>query len=91
VLVLAGVARLLVGALPRAAALAWLVLGWCVVVLFFGRLLRLPEWAQGLSPFHHLHLVPVDDFGWLPFGLVLAVAAVLSGAGQLAFTRRDVR
>jgi ABC-2 type transport system permease protein len=91
VLVLAGVARLLVGTLPRAAALAWLVLGWCVVVLFFGRLLRLPEWAQDLSPFHHLALVPAEDFRWLPVVLVVAVAAVLSGAGQLAFMRRDVR
>lgn len=91
VLVLAGVTRLLVGVVPRAATLAWLGLVWCVVVLFFGPLLRLPEWVQDLSPFHHLALVPAEDFGWLPFVVVLACAAAASVAGQVAFARRDLR
>lgn len=89
-LVLSGLARLLYGLTPRWASLAWfgLVLG--VVVMFFGPLLGLPGWLQGLSPYHHLALVPAEPFRWAPFVILLALAAVLSAAGQLAFARRDV-
>jgi ABC-2 type transport system permease protein len=88
-LVLAGLARLLYGAVPRAAYLAWLGLALGVVMLFFGPLFHLPDWVQGLSPYHHLALVPAEAFRWTPFVVLLLVAAALSGAGQAAFARRD--
>jgi ABC-2 type transport system permease protein len=89
-LVLAGLARLLYGVLPRWASLAWLGLGLGVVMVFFGPLLHLPSWMQGLSPYHHLALVPAESFRWTPFLVLLAVAAGFSAVGQLAFARRDV-
>jgi ABC-2 type transport system permease protein len=88
-LVLAGLARLLYGAVPRAAYLAWLGLALGVVMLFFGPLFHLPDWVQGVSPYHHLALVPAEPFRWTPFVVLLLVAAILSGAGQAAFARRD--
>jgi ABC-2 type transport system permease protein len=90
-LVLAGLARLLYGVLPRWAFLAWTGLGLGVVMVFFGPLLHLPGWLQGLSPYHHLALVPAESFRWTPFLVMLLVAAAFSGAGQAAFARRDVR
>jgi ABC-2 type transport system permease protein len=90
-LVLSGLARLLFGLVPRWALLAWLGLGLGVVMLFFGPLLRLPGWLQGLSPYDHLALVPAASFRWAPFVVLLGVAALLSAAGQVAFTRRDLR
>jgi len=90
VLVLSGLARLLYGLAPRAAGLTWLALVFCVVVMLFGEIFRLPQWLQDLSPFEHLALVPAQDFRWVPFVAVLAVALVLSAGGQLAFLRRDV-
>lgn len=90
VLVTSGVARLLFGISPRLASLAWLVLGYAVVVLMFGELFSIPDWLQALSPFDHMALVPAEDFRWAPvIGLAL-VAAGLSAAGVAAFTRRDV-
>jgi ABC-2 type transport system permease protein len=89
-LVLAGLARLLYGVVPRWASLAWVGLGLGVVMIFFGPLLHLPDWAQGLSPYHHLALVPAESFRWVPFAVLLLVAAGSSGAGQVAFARRDV-
>jgi ABC-2 type transport system permease protein len=89
-LVLSGVARLLYGGVPRWALLAWLGLVLGVVVVFFGPLLHLPGWLQGLSPYHHLALVPAESFRWTPFVVLLAIAAGLSSAGQAAFARRDV-
>ncbi|MCM0618922.1 ABC transporter permease [Nocardioides bruguierae] len=90
VLLLAGLARLVLGVLPRRSGLAWAPLGLAVVVLFFGELLRLPGWLTALSPFDHLPLVPAESFDAAPVVVVLGLAALASAAGQLAFRRRDV-
>jgi ABC-2 type transport system permease protein len=90
VLLLAALALLLYGALPRVASLAWVTLLFCVVVMMFGEALRFPGWVEGISPFHHLAQVPAVSIDWGPAIAVLAVAAVVGGAGQLAFLRRDV-
>ena len=90
-LVLAGLAWLLYGVVPRWAYLAWLGLAFGVVILFFGPLLHLPDWLQQLSPYHHLALVPAEPFSWAPFLGLLLVAAALSAAGEAAFVRRDLR
>lgn len=91
VLVLAGIAWLLFGLLPRAASLAWLVLGLGAVVLLFGEVLRLPDWLQWLSPFDHLALVPAESFRGAPLLTLLLLAAALTVAGVTTFVRRDVR
>jgi ABC-2 type transport system permease protein len=91
VLVLGGLARLLSGLVPRWAVLAWSGVAFCSVILLFGEVLRLPAWLIDVSPFSHLASVPADPMAWGPFVAVTAVAAVTSGAGVLAFGRRDVR
>ena len=91
VLVVGALTRLLYGVLPRAASFGWLALGFAVAVLFFGPLLDLPTWLQDVSPFQHLALAPVEDFRWTPFLTLLAVATLLSFAGQWGFRRRDLR
>lgn len=90
VLVVAALAQLLFGIIPKYAPLAWagLVIG--VVVMFFGPLLKLPEWLQDLSPYHHVSLVPAQSFAWTPFIVLLIIAAGLSTVGLFGFTRRDV-
>ena len=90
VLVLSGLARLLYGVVPRAAPAAWLLLLLASVVLLFGEVLRLPRWVQDLSPFEHLASVPAEDVRWAPLLVLLALATLLSVAGQLAFQRRDL-
>jgi len=91
VLVLAALAQVLYGLSPRVATLAWLPLVVAVVVMFFGDLLKLPQWFQDLSPFEHLALVPAEPFRWAPFLALLGVALLLGVAGQVAFARRDIR
>ncbi len=90
VLVLGGIARLLVGAVPRWGGLAWTGLLFCAVTLLFGTVLRFPSWVVDLSPFSHLGRFPAQAIDWTPVGLVLLVAVGLSGAGLLAFGRRDL-
>jgi ABC-2 type transport system permease protein len=91
VLVLAAVARLLFGVAPRAAFLSWLGLVFCLVVMMFAVVFRMPQWLQDVSPFEHLALMPAEDFRLAPFVVVTGVAAALSVVGQIAFQRRDVR
>ena len=91
VLVLSGLTRLLAGAVPRWAGLAWLGPAFCAVVLFFGAVLRFPDWVLDVSPFSHLGRFPAESVALLPVVLVLLLALGLSAASLLSFTRRDVR
>lgn len=90
VLVLSGFARLLFGVLPRWMVLAWVPLVFAAVVMLFGDLFQIPQWLQDVSPFEHLPMVPAEDFAWGPVLAMVAIAAVLSVAGQIAFRRRNV-
>ena len=90
VLVLAGLTTLAYGVRARWAGLAWLGLVLALVVMLFGTVFRMPEWLQDLSPFHHLALVPAEDFRWAPLLALAAVAVALTAAGIVGFTRRDV-
>lgn len=90
VLALSAVARLLYGASPRLVVLAWLPLVAAVVVLVFGDVLQIPQGVQDISPFEHLALVPAESFDVVPVLVVTAIAALLSGAGQVAFRARDI-
>ncbi len=89
-LVLGGLARLLAGAIPRAASLAWLGLLFCTVVLLFGALLRFPGWLVDVSPFSHLGRFPAEAIPWTQAGMVLVVGLFLSATGLVAFLRRDL-
>jgi ABC-2 type transport system permease protein len=90
VLALAGGAVALVGLLPRMTILVWAWLGVTFVIGWLGGLLDLPGWANGLSPFEHLPLVPVEDLALLPLVALSALAAGLLGAGLVGFRRRDI-
>ncbi|NYD41749.1 ABC transporter permease [Nocardioides panaciterrulae] len=91
VLLLAALTHLLYGVSPRLAALGWLPLVLAVVVMFFGDLLRLPQWLQDLSPFEHLALVPAQEMRWWPFVVLCVLATLVWTTGLVAFRRRDLR
>lgn len=88
--VTAGFAVALVGWLPRASGLAWLVVGYAGVIGYFGTVLRFPGWMHNLSPFGHVPRIPVDEFRWLPLLILTATAAALIAAGLYGFRRRDL-
>jgi ABC-2 type transport system permease protein len=90
VLALGAVASLLHGVAPRATFLAWALLAFCVVVMAFGELLRLPDAVLDLSPFMHIALAPAEEVRWLPVAVISLVAVTFSVVGQLAFRWRDV-
>ncbi len=89
-LVLASVAVLLTGWLPRLVQLAWAGLAVAFVIGWLGGILDPPGWVSGLSPFDHLPFVPVEDLAATPLVVLSLLAVVLTGLGLLGFRRRDV-
>lgn len=92
VAVVLGLAVLLLGLAPRwvvpvGATTAMLL----YVVELLGPALEWPEWVLAVSPFHHLAVVPVEDYDTAAGVGLLAVAALLTAVGVVAFRRRDLR
>jgi ABC-2 type transport system permease protein len=80
----------LFGLVPRATSVAWAALAVCVVIGFFGDLLKLPGWVMGLSPFEHTPQLPAASLTVMPLVTLVAIAAGLIATGFGAFRQRDV-
>src|SRR5680860_38473 len=90
VLVLAALAVLLIGWLPRFALAAWGVLAVCIVVGWLGGLLEFPSWFENLSPFTHTPAVPTDDVAITPLVVLGLLVTLATSLGVVGFRRRDV-
>ena len=90
-LAVAGVTVVLFGAVPRAAvAGGWSVVSATVLAVFFGPLLRFPQWLMDVSPFTHAPKLPGAAVHAAPLLWLTAAAAVLAAAGLAALRRRDI-
>jgi ABC-2 type transport system permease protein len=89
--VLVGLTGAVVGLAPRAATLVWVALGVCLVIMFFGELLDLPQWFQDVSPFEHVPLAPAVGVEALPLVALTLVALALAAVGALGFRQRDIQ
>ncbi|GGD07522.1 ABC transporter permease [Nocardioides daphniae] len=89
-LLLASVVALLHGWLPRWAAWAWLPVVWAGIQAYLGDLLDFPEWVRGLSPYHHLALLPAEELALTPALVQLGIAVVLTAVGVVGLLRRDL-
>ncbi|GAA1678173.1 exporter of polyketide antibiotics [Glycomyces endophyticus] len=76
--------------LPRLGWLRWLAWTWTLLVVYFGALLNLPEWAMAISPFDHLGNYPAEDFSTPALAVLTAVAALLAALGYLGLRRRSL-
>lgn len=86
-----GLAVLAFGWLPRAAAaVAWVVFGYCAVVALFAESFNLPEWTRNASPFAHTPEAPFESVTVAPLLVLGGIAVVLQAAGFVGFRRRDV-
>ncbi|QSB15207.1 ABC transporter permease [Natronosporangium hydrolyticum] len=90
VLLLLGIAALLFGAVPKAIGAVWAVLGYGMLIGFFGPLMDPPQWAYDISPFEHVARAPLDDLTVSPILALTGVAVVLLAAGLAGFRRRDL-
>lgn len=85
-----GCAALVIGLRPRRSALAWLPVAASALLALLGTLLGVPRRVQEWGLLRHVpdFAAPSPRVGALL--LLLAVGAVLTGAGLLAAARRDV-
>jgi ABC-2 type transport system permease protein len=90
VLVVVAVTALLVGAAPRVAGLAWLVVVWALLAGMFGQLLGFPGWLLKLSPLGWTPKVPAESVALGSLAGLLVVAAALTAAALATFRARDV-
>lgn len=88
--VVGGVAMLLFGFVPRWTPLSWIVIIYAFVVVYFGPILKTPDWMNNLSPFGHVPDLPVASFDAVPLLILTAVAAAVVGAGLVGLRRRDI-
>ncbi|MEH0937222.1 ABC transporter permease [Micromonospora psammae] len=88
--VLAGLAVLLYGLLPRFAGAAWAALALCVLLGQVGAVLELSQWLMDLSPFTHTPQVLHDDWVATPLLALTALALLLTTTGLTALRRRDL-
>ena len=64
---------------------------YCVVVVFLGDTLKLPEWAMDLSVFNHpLFADELTTRGWISVAMAFAGIAA-SGVGIVVASWREVR
>jgi ABC-2 type transport system permease protein len=79
------------GWLPRvAAAVAWVVFGFCVVVTIFSDVFDLPGWVQNASPFASTPLAPFETVAAAPLLVIAGVVIAFLAVGLVGFRRRDV-
>ncbi|GEL78198.1 ABC transporter permease [Tenuibacillus multivorans] len=88
--VLLGLALVFVG-LGRFNGLAWLYLGFTFVIIYFGGILKFPDWVKNLSPYEHITSVPIDDFSIVSTFVITLVAIGLMVLGLYFYRRRDIK
>ena len=88
--VLGAIALAVFGLRPRASALAWAPLAWCVVAGLFAPLLGLPDALADASPYALAPSAPADAVTAGPLLALTAAAAAVAAAGLAGLRRRDL-
>ncbi|MET7616112.1 ABC transporter permease [Streptomyces sp. NPDC005408] len=89
--VFGGLATLLHGVVPKAAAAAWGASGIALALGWIGPALNLPQSVMNLSPFGHLPKLPGPEMEWAPVLTLTALAVVLVAGGLVGLRRRDMQ
>jgi ABC-2 type transport system permease protein len=87
-----GLGVALLGLLPRLTApLTYGLVLAAYLLDFVGGVLELPEAVLDASPFRQLAAVPAESLAVTPLVVMMAVGAVLTAVGVVAFRRRDLQ
>lgn len=90
ILVFIGIATAIIGWWPRIRSLNWLYLGVGFISIYMGGMLKLPKWAQHLSPLGWMNKVPSHDVQWSNFSWLIALSIGLIILGWWGYRRRDL-
>ena len=89
-LVIAAVAVLLYGLIPRAFVLAWAAFGAVTFIGLLGSGLQLPDWVLKLSPLTHVGKPPVDAVDTAALAWLGVLASAMAWAAFIGFRGRRV-
>ncbi|GAE31644.1 ABC transporter permease [Halalkalibacter hemicellulosilyticus] len=89
-LVMIGVSSLLIAYLPKLTSLIWVYVFYGFIVIYFGSIFQIPNWAAKLSPFGHVPQAPIEDVTFLPIFLLSVFAVLLLTIGLLGYKKRDM-
>ncbi|WP_040287090.1 ABC transporter permease [Sporosarcina koreensis] len=90
ILVLIALCTLLIGALPKASPLIWIVLVYSFVVLYLGSLFQLPAWMAGISPFGSVPAWPVEEMDWVAVVELVVVGVIVGVGGVFGYRERNI-
>ena len=90
VFAMVGLAVFLVGAAPKLCGAAWVFFGYVFFMVMLGRAMNLPAFADWIVPFAHIPQLPVDEIAFAPLLVLTLIAAALTAAGFVFYSRRDV-
>jgi ABC-2 type transport system permease protein len=89
--VMTGLSVLLTGLIPKATIICWLLMGYSIFALFFGRIIDgFPAWAEKITPFGYIPQLPVDEVNYLTLAILTLIAAALTAAGFAFYRKRDM-
>ncbi|GEO64591.1 ABC transporter permease [Companilactobacillus nantensis] len=89
-LLMLGISAFLIGWLPKLTTLNYGYLVLAFFVQYFGKLLKLPDWTEKLTPFGFIKHVPVSNFDVPTFWWQIAIAVLLVIVGYIGYRRRDL-
>lgn len=88
--VLAAIAIVLFGLLPRLAGVSWGALAACLLISMVGSALQLDQLILDLSPFTHLPRLPGGTVTATPLLTLTAIAVLLTLTGLAGLRHRDI-
>ncbi|MCL1890667.1 MAG: hypothetical protein FWG00_01375 [Coriobacteriia bacterium] len=91
ILVFVGLAVLLVGVAPKLSPMLWVFLAYAFLMVYFGSVVDIPEWAIKISPFMIVANYPEEAFRLAPWLALTGVFVVLSAVGIIAYRLRDIK
>ncbi|MDR0885289.1 MAG: hypothetical protein LBN22_02795 [Clostridiales Family XIII bacterium] len=86
-----GLEVLLIGLLPKLSSLIWLAFAASFLLVYLGKLLKLPTWTEKLTPFSHVPDYPVGQIHFEPLVVMSVIFLVVTVIGIVAYRARDVR
>lgn len=89
--VMIGVAVFLIGFYPKGAGITWIYLGVSLFVVYFGKILQLPDWLAKTSPYGNIPAYPVEEIEPLKLIVLSILAIVFTVAGYVGYCRRDIQ
>jgi len=90
ILILLGISTCLLGWLPKMTSLNYGYLILAFFIQYFGKLLKLPDWLNKLTPFGFINKVPVKTFDPSTFWWQIMLAVILIIIGYLGYRKRDL-